>query len=150
MTAIGFGTMCVALAFARRGDYLLLVYTGDFRLSMARSIVTKNDSRSSTELTNWEKLTGTVGLVVSPARREILIPQLAGADIYGDSEELLGKWFARTGKRDEIFLTTKFANKVLGGEIARREIDSSPEYCREACEKSLKKLGTDYIDLYYW
>ncbi|KAI5455510.1 hypothetical protein NCC49_000318 [Naganishia albida] len=71
------------------------------------------------------------------------------ADIYGDSEELLGKWFARTGKRSEIFLTTKFANKVLGGGGAKREIDSSPEYCREACEKSLKRLGTDYIDLYY-
>ncbi|KAJ9090919.1 hypothetical protein QFC19_009345 [Naganishia cerealis] len=69
------------------------------------------------------------------------------ADIYGDSEDLLGKWFRRTGKRNEIFLTTKFANKVLGG--AKREIDSSPEYCKEACEKSLKRLGVEYIDLYY-
>lgn len=30
------------------------------------------------------------------------------ANVYGDSEELLGKWFKRTGKRDEIFLATKF------------------------------------------
>lgn len=29
------------------------------------------------------------------------------ADVYGDSEELIGKWFKRTGKRDEIFLVTK-------------------------------------------
>ncbi|KAJ9123361.1 hypothetical protein QFC22_001560 [Naganishia vaughanmartiniae] len=71
------------------------------------------------------------------------------ADIYGDSEELLGKWFRRTGKRSEIFLTTKFANKVLGGGGAQRVIDSSPEYCKEACEKSLKRLGVDYIDLFY-
>ena len=73
----------------------------------------------------------------------------SGADIYGDSEELLGKWFAKTGKRDEIFLTTKFANKVLDGG-ANRAIDSSPEYCKEACAKSLKRLGVDCIDLYYW
>lgn len=31
------------------------------------------------------------------------------ADLYGDSEDLVAKWFARTGKRDEIFLSTKFA-----------------------------------------
>lgn len=30
-----------------------------------------------------------------------------------------------------------------------RTIDSTPEYCLEACEQSLKKLGVDYIDLYY-
>jgi aryl-alcohol dehydrogenase-like predicted oxidoreductase len=69
------------------------------------------------------------------------------ADIYQDSEDLVGKWFARTGKRDEIFLATKFANKLLEG--GRREMDSSPEYAREACEKSLKRLGVECIDLYY-
>jgi aryl-alcohol dehydrogenase-like predicted oxidoreductase len=35
------------------------------------------------------------------------------ADIYGDSEDLLGKWFKRTGKRDEIFLATKVCAWVL-------------------------------------
>jgi aryl-alcohol dehydrogenase-like predicted oxidoreductase len=88
---------------------------------------------------------------ISPsAAHNLLTTTTLGADIYGDSEELLGKWFKRTGKRNEIFLTTKFANKVLGGGGAKREIDSSPEYCKEACEKSLKRLGTDYIDLFYW
>lgn len=69
------------------------------------------------------------------------------ADVYGDSEDLIGKWFARTGKRSEIFLATKFANKVLPN--GRREIDSSPEYCKQAAEKSLKRLGVESIDLYY-
>jgi aryl-alcohol dehydrogenase-like predicted oxidoreductase len=95
--------------------------------------------------THWDSK-----LLHSPCTYKKLITNPAGADIYGDSEELLGKWFKRTGKREEIFLTTKFANKVLGGGGAKREIDSSPEYCKEACEKSLKRLGTDYIDLYYW
>jgi len=68
------------------------------------------------------------------------------ADAYLDSEDLLGKWFKRTGKRNEIFLATKFANQFVDG---KRVIDSSPEYCKRACEKSLKRLGIDYIDLYY-
>ncbi|KXS10223.1 aldo-keto reductase, putative [Gonapodya prolifera JEL478] len=70
------------------------------------------------------------------------------ADMYGDSEDLLGKWFAlNPEKRSKIFLATKFANKTdaSGG----RAVDSTPEYCREACEKSLKRLGVSYIDLYY-
>lgn len=70
------------------------------------------------------------------------------ADIYDDSEELIGRWFKRTGKRDEIFLATKFA-------IFRHQSDginelrSDPEYVKSACAKSLKRLGIDTIDLYY-
>lgn len=69
------------------------------------------------------------------------------AQLYGDSEELLGKWFERTGKRSEIFLATKFGNKVSpdGG----REICNEPEFIREAVATSLKRLKTDYIDLLY-
>lgn len=70
------------------------------------------------------------------------------ADMYGDSEDLLGKWFkANPEKRKDIFLATKFANKR--NEDGSREVDSSPEYCKTACAKSLKRLGVDQIDLYY-
>lgn len=69
------------------------------------------------------------------------------ADMYGDSEDLIGRWFkANPGRREEIFLATKFANKNVNGE---RSVDSTPEYCKEACAKSLKRLGIDQIDLYY-
>jgi aryl-alcohol dehydrogenase-like predicted oxidoreductase len=72
------------------------------------------------------------------------------ADIYGDSEDLVGKWFARTGKRDDIFIATKFANRITGeGKNVSRIVDSSPEYVKQACEKSLKRLGVKTIDLYY-
>lgn len=71
------------------------------------------------------------------------------ADMYKDSEDLVGKWFAKNpDKRKDIFLATKFANKHLG-EGKGRMVDSSPEYCREACDKSLKRLGVGWIDLYY-
>ncbi|KAF2157171.1 putative aldo-keto reductase [Myriangium duriaei CBS 260.36] len=70
------------------------------------------------------------------------------ADMYGDSEDLIGRWFkANPGKRENIFLATKFAN--------RRHDDGSfscsttPEYAREACERSLKRLGVSHFDLYY-
>lgn len=70
------------------------------------------------------------------------------ADMYNDSEDLLGKWFkANPGKRDNIFLATKFANKIDAQ--GNRSVDSSPEYCREACERSLRRLGVPFIDLYY-
>ncbi|KAK3079470.1 hypothetical protein LTS18_004786 [Coniosporium uncinatum] len=70
------------------------------------------------------------------------------ADMYGDNEDLLGKWFERNpGKRQNIFLATKFANKV--NPDGSRAVDSSPEYCKEALEKSLKRLGLPYVDLYY-
>ena len=70
------------------------------------------------------------------------------ADMYQDSEDLLGNWFKRNpGKREKIFLATKFANRVL--DDGSRSVDSSPEYCRQACEKSLSRLGVDSIDLYY-
>lgn len=68
------------------------------------------------------------------------------ADIYGDSEELLGKWFKRSGKRDEIFLATKFGFTWKDGGLA---INGSPEYVKEAAAKSLSRLGIDSIDLYY-
>ncbi|KAK9245374.1 NADP-dependent oxidoreductase domain-containing protein [Lipomyces tetrasporus] len=67
------------------------------------------------------------------------------ADIYGDSEGLLGKWFKRTGKRDEIFLATKFGS--LLSTDGNTGIRSDPEYAKECCDRSLKKGGVKYIDL---
>ncbi|KIY70753.1 Aldo/keto reductase [Cylindrobasidium torrendii FP15055 ss-10] len=64
------------------------------------------------------------------------------ADVYGDSEELIGKWFAKTGKRNDIFLATKFG-------ITGQGADGSPEYMHQEFDQSLKRLGVDYVDLYY-
>jgi aryl-alcohol dehydrogenase-like predicted oxidoreductase len=69
------------------------------------------------------------------------------SDLYGDSEELLGKWFARSGKRDEIFLATKFA--VTTDKDGNAILRGDPEYVKEACDRSLKRLGIKTIDLYY-
>ncbi len=71
------------------------------------------------------------------------------ADTYGigDNEELIGK--ALRGRREQVFLATKFANQRTKADPARWSISGKPEYVREACDASLRRLGTDYIDLYY-
>jgi len=60
---------------------------------------------------------------------------------------LLGKWFKRRGKRNEIFLATKFG--VTFDSNRRPTVRSDPEYVKQACAKSLERLGIDCIDLYY-
>jgi aryl-alcohol dehydrogenase-like predicted oxidoreductase len=51
--------------------------------------------------------------------------------MYQDSEDLLGKWFKQNpGKREHIFLATKFANAMK--EDGSRYVDSSPEYTRKS------------------
>ncbi|KAK4069132.1 hypothetical protein Trihar35433_5711 [Trichoderma harzianum] len=70
------------------------------------------------------------------------------ADVYGDSEELLGKWFKHSGKRDDIFLATKCGG-VYDPSTGKASIRSDPEYVRQACDKSLQLLGVSHIDLFY-
>jgi aryl-alcohol dehydrogenase-like predicted oxidoreductase len=71
------------------------------------------------------------------------------ADTYGigDNEELIGKTIR--GRRDEVFLATKFANIRTKDNPTHSSISGKPEYVRSACDASLKRLGVDYIDLYY-
>ncbi|AKQ41035.2 hypothetical protein CP97_01725 [Aurantiacibacter atlanticus] len=71
------------------------------------------------------------------------------AETYGlgHNEELVGRLIAERG-RDAVTIATKFGILREPGAYAR-VISNDPAYIREACEKSLKRLGTDYIDLYY-
>jgi aryl-alcohol dehydrogenase-like predicted oxidoreductase len=65
----------------------------------------------------------------------------------GNNEEILAK--ALKGKRGEVVLTTKFGNLRGQPWAEGREVEGKPEYVSWACEKSLRRLETDYIDLYY-
>ncbi|KAI0970599.1 Aldo/keto reductase [Xylaria arbuscula] len=70
------------------------------------------------------------------------------ADAYGDSEETIGKWFKlHPERRTDIFLATKFG--LRHEENDGIAVDSSPEYCRQCIENSLKRLGVEQLDLYY-
>jgi aryl-alcohol dehydrogenase-like predicted oxidoreductase len=70
------------------------------------------------------------------------------ADMYGvgANEKLVGK--ALVGRRDEVVLATKFAVR-RGEDGAFLGVSGRPEYVREACDRSLQRLGIDHIDLYY-
>jgi aryl-alcohol dehydrogenase-like predicted oxidoreductase len=74
------------------------------------------------------------------------------ADVYsrwipghvgGESETTIGKWFARSGKRDQVVIATK-----LGMDMGNGDQGLAPKYVAQAVEASLRRLQTDRIDLY--
>jgi aryl-alcohol dehydrogenase-like predicted oxidoreductase len=79
----------------------------------------------------------------------------------GHSESLLGRWFARTGRRDEVFLATKgtalvtdlegaWASGEPDWEFAYRNFDGAGgDNLRRSIDDSLRRLQTDHVDLYY-
>ena len=71
------------------------------------------------------------------------------SDMYGPhtNEQLVGRAIA--DRRDEVVLATKFGIIFDPAEPQKRGINGRPEYVREACEGSLRRLGVDHIDLYY-
>ncbi|CAE6420664.1 unnamed protein product [Rhizoctonia solani] len=69
------------------------------------------------------------------------------ANVYGDSEELIGSWFKRTGQRDKIFLATKFG--IDFSQPDSPQAIGTPEYAKKCFEESIQKLGVDTVDLYY-
>ena len=71
------------------------------------------------------------------------------SDVYGPhtNEQLIGKAIA--GRRDQVFLATKFGIVRDPNDPAKRGIDGRPEYVRASCDASLRRLGIETIDLYY-
>jgi aryl-alcohol dehydrogenase-like predicted oxidoreductase len=79
---------------------------------------------------------------------ELGITFLDTADMYGvgRNEELVGR--AIRDRRDRVTIATKFGN-VRSEDGAFLGVNGRPEYVKQACEASLRRLGVDYIDLYY-
>lgn len=71
------------------------------------------------------------------------------ADMYGPftNEQLVGK--AIKGRRDKLVIATKFGIVRDPNNPAVRGVNGKPDYVRQSCEGSLKRLGVDHIDLYY-
>ena len=81
---------------------------------------------------------------------ELGVTMLDTADIYGPqhNEQLVGKAIA--GKRDQFTIATKFGFEIGDdGNWVMGSFNGRPAYVRKSVERSLKNLGTDYIDLYY-
>ncbi|RFU61768.1 aldo/keto reductase [Peribacillus glennii] len=79
---------------------------------------------------------------------ELGVNFLDTADMYGvgRNEELVGR--AIKDRRDSVIVATKFGN-VRGEDGAFLGVNGRPEYVKQACDASLRRLGLDYIDLYY-
>ena len=79
---------------------------------------------------------------------ELGITYLDTADVYGPftNEELVGR--AIRGRRNQVFLATKFGI-LRSADPHYRGVSGRPEYVRQSCDASLRRLGVDVIDLYY-
>src|SRR6478672_6099228 len=79
---------------------------------------------------------------------ELGVTLLDTADVYGphSNERLVGRAIA--DRRDRVVLASKFGF-VVDPDGTRRGFSGRPEYVREACDRSLERLGVDHIDLYY-
>lgn len=69
-------------------------------------------------------------------------PEWADGKDGGESETIIGRWLARRGRRDDLIIATKVGQ-------SRHHPGLSPANIRSATEASLRRLGTDHIDLYY-
>jgi len=80
---------------------------------------------------------------------ELGINLLDTADLYGPmlNERLVAK--AIKGKRDKYLVATKFGYEIDDNEQLTWAINGRPDYVRKSIDRSLKNLGTDYVDLYY-
>ncbi|CAA9346712.1 Oxidoreductase, aldo/keto reductase family [uncultured Leptolyngbya sp.] len=78
---------------------------------------------------------------------ELGVTFLDTAEVYGPftSEQLVGR--AAQGRRDQVVIATKFGFAISGS--TRQGLNSNPAHVHKVCDESLKRLGTDYIDLFY-
>lgn len=69
-------------------------------------------------------------------------------ETQGRTEEILGTWLKNSGRREDVIIATKIVGAGNGNVRGRNGAEISPATIREAVENSLKRLQTDYIDLY--
>lgn len=72
----------------------------------------------------------------------------AQKETSGSTEKIIGSWLKKSGKRDQIILATKIAGPNRGLEFIREDLRYNAQTLKDAVEKSLQRLQTDYIDLY--
>ena len=77
-----------------------------------------------------------------------LYPVPANAKTQGETERIMGNWFHKTGNRSKIILATKAAGPGAYTAHIRENISFNKKNITEALDNSLKRLQTDYVDLY--
>jgi aryl-alcohol dehydrogenase-like predicted oxidoreductase len=72
----------------------------------------------------------------------------AHKETYGSTEKIIGSWFKKSGRREEVVLASKIAGPSPNFTYMRDTIDFSPASIQFALDQSLQRLQTDYIDVY--
>lgn len=102
----------------------------------------------NTEAEAFEQLDYATGAGVNFIDAAEMYPVPPRADTQGRTEQYLGNWLARRGRRDDLVIASKVAGPGNGLDYLRNGPRLTRDHIREACEASLKRLQTDYIDLY--
>ena len=102
----------------------------------------------NTESEAFEQLDYATGAGVNFIDAAEMYPVPPRAETQGRTEQYLGNWLARRGRRDDLVIASKVAGPGNGLTYLRNGPRLTRAHIREACEASLKRLQTDYIDLY--
>ncbi len=102
----------------------------------------------NTESEAFEQLDYATGAGVNFIDAAEMYPVPPRAETQGLTEQYLGNWLARRGRRDDLVIASKVAGPGNGLTYLRNGPRLTRAHIREACEASLKRLQTDYIDLY--
>ena len=102
----------------------------------------------NTEAEAFEQLDCATGAGVNFIDTAEMYPVPPRAETQGRTEQYLGNWLARRGRRDDLVIASKVAGPGNGLDYLRNGPRLTRDHIREACEASLKRLQTDYIDLY--
>ena len=98
---------------------------------------------TSDEATSFQVLDGFVGAGFNLVDTADIYSRWAPGNEGGESETIIGKWLKSRGHRDKVVIATK-----VGGDMGQGRKDISKKYILSAVENSLRRLQTDYIDLY--
>jgi len=102
----------------------------------------------NTEQEAFEQLDYATGEGINFIDAAEMYPVPPKAESQGLTEQYLGNWLARRGRRDDLVIASKVAGPGNGLTYLRNGPRLTREHIREACDASLKRLQTDYIDLY--
>jgi aryl-alcohol dehydrogenase-like predicted oxidoreductase len=127
-------------------DYTFLPHT-DLKVSTI-CLGTMTFGNQNTQAEGFEQMDYALDRGVNFFDTAELYPVPANAQTQGETERIIGNWFQQSGKRDQVILASKVAGPGDYTKHIRENLSFSKAHINEAIDNSLKRLKTDYIDLY--
>ncbi len=127
-------------------DYTFLPHT-DLKVSTI-CLGTMTFGNQNTQAEGFEQMDYALDRGVNFFDTAELYPVPANAQTQGETERIIGNWFQQSGKRDQVILASKVAGPGDYTKHIRENLSFSITHINEAIDNSLKRLKTDYIDLY--